>query len=546
MGSAASSPRRTSGSPPPFSSADLSNTVLSSLPPATALPTPPTPSAAHPAAQGSASTTSTLVNHSPTQARRSLSPAPPPRGQPPQPQQVHLHSPRPTPAAPLAIPPTSAHPSGLGPDGLPVPSSAHPRSSPYGSSSGSASASGPGSHPRSAAPDPRRKKSLELPDLASLALTPVSVPPPGPPRPVREPQQREKYNDLAYGYPPGASNVSPAGTPPARRPSRGRQPSEKAEAHRRASAPASAPPAPPPKEVQREEIDSRPSSPGMGVIYSLLPSGLPERVVQAEEEEEREDTGARTVLRWEGGGKEVLLAGTFLDQWQGRERMQFDPTSNTHLLTLPLPPGLHRFKFIIDGEWRCSTAYDTATDPQGNLINTLVVARPPTPPELPASPQPLVIQTTVATPTGSDDPSRVGSRQNTPTLRQSVSAENALGGRWDSNPRSDIITDAYSPLWTNVPPHILQQVASSPAARAPQLPPPPALPRHLERVILNAADRPGGQADGEDNSILPLPNHVVLNHLTASAIRGGVMAVGITGRYGSKLVTTIYYRPVGL
>ncbi|KZO92722.1 carbohydrate-binding module family 48 protein [Calocera viscosa TUFC12733] len=530
MGSAASSPRRQTGSPPPFTSADLSNTVLSSLPPATALPTPSTPTA-H-AGQGSASTTSTLVNHSPTQGqgRRSLSPPPPP--------QVHVHSPRaPAPAAPRPIPPTSAHPSGLGPDGLPVASSAHPRAS-HSTSSGSAS--GSGGRAGAGAPDARRKKSLELPDLASLALTPVSVPPPGPPRPAREPQQR----DIVYGYPPGASNVSPGGTPPARRPSRGRQPSEKhdvAQAQRRAPAPA---PAPPQQEVKREELE-RPSSPGMGVIYSGLPSGLPEKL-RAEEGEGEEEKGARTVLRWPGGGKDVLLAGTFLDQWQGRERLFFDPLTNTHTLTLPLSPGLHRFKFIIDGDWRCSPLYDTATDPQGNLINTLVVLRPPTPPLPTASPQPLVIQTTTPTPTGSEEPSRVASRQNTPTLRQSVSAEDALGGRWDSNPRSDIITDAYSPLWTNVPPQILQQVASSPSARAPQLPPPPALPRHLERVILNAADRPGGQADGEDNSILPLPNHVVLNHLTASAIRGGVMAVGITGRYGSKLVTTIYYRPVGL
>lgn len=78
--------------------------------------------------------------------------------------------------------------------------------------------------------------------------------------------------------------------------------------------------------------------------------------------------------------------------------------------------------------------------------------------------------------------------------------------------------------------------------------PPPSLPRQLEKVILNSSPAnpalapPGGTVD--DNSILPAPNHVVLNHLTASAIKGGVLAVGTTTRYKRKYVTTVFYKPV--
>lgn len=81
-----------------------------------------------------------------------------------------------------------------------------------------------------------------------------------------------------------------------------------------------------------------------------------------------------------------------------------------------------------------------------------------------------------------------------------------------------------------------------------QPPPPPSLPRQLEKVILNSSPAnpalapPGGTVD--DNSILPAPNHVVLNHLTASAIKGGVLAVGTTTRYKRKYVTTVFYKPV--
>lgn len=71
------------------------------------------------------------------------------------------------------------------------------------------------------------------------------------------------------------------------------------------------------------------------------------------------------------------------------------------------------------------------------------------------------------------------------------------------------------------------------------VPSPPTLPRHLEKVILNSTPKElegtVGGAAGDDNSILPVPNHVVLNHLTASAIRNGTLAVGTTTRYKRKV-----------
>jgi hypothetical protein len=81
-----------------------------------------------------------------------------------------------------------------------------------------------------------------------------------------------------------------------------------------------------------------------------------------------------------------------------------------------------------------------------------------------------------------------------------------------------------------------------------QLPVPPALPPHLNKVILNVTPKElegtvGGTA-GDDNSILPVPNHVVLNHLTASAIKNDTLAVGTTTRYRRKYISTIYFKPV--
>jgi hypothetical protein len=71
------------------------------------------------------------------------------------------------------------------------------------------------------------------------------------------------------------------------------------------------------------------------------------------------------------------------------------------------------------------------------------------------------------------------------------------------------------------------------------VPAPPTVPRHLKDPILNTSPKElegtiGGTA-GDDNSILPVPNHVVLNHLTAAAIRNGTLAVGTTTRYKRKV-----------
>jgi hypothetical protein len=47
----------------------------------------------------------------------------------------------------------------------------------------------------------------------------------------------------------------------------------------------------------------------------------------------------------------------------------------------------------------------------------------------------------------------------------------------------------------------------------------------------------------DDNSMLPVPSHVVLHHLTTSAIKNGVLATGTTVRYYRKYLTVVYYKP---
>lgn len=68
--------------------------------------------------------------------------------------------------------------------------------------------------------------------------------------------------------------------------------------------------------------------------------------------------------------------------------------------------------------------------------------------------------------------------------------------------------------------------------------PPPGLPPHLEKVILNNVP------SKEDNSVLPVPNHVVLNHLYACSVKEGVLSISVTARYRKKYITTVFIKPV--
>ncbi|CAB4064005.1 PRKAB [Lepeophtheirus salmonis] len=68
---------------------------------------------------------------------------------------------------------------------------------------------------------------------------------------------------------------------------------------------------------------------------------------------------------------------------------------------------------------------------------------------------------------------------------------------------------------------------------------PPILPPHLLQVILNK-DTPLSC----EPTLLPTPNHVMINHLYALSIKDKVMVMSSTQRFRKKYVTTVLYRPI--
>ena len=70
---------------------------------------------------------------------------------------------------------------------------------------------------------------------------------------------------------------------------------------------------------------------------------------------------------------------------------------------------------------------------------------------------------------------------------------------------------------------------------------PPQLPPHLENVILNSYSN--AQTDNTSGA-LPIPNHVILNHLATSSIKHNTLCVVSIVRYKQKYVTQILYTPL--
>lgn len=215
-----------------------------------------------------------------------------------------------------------------------------------------------------------------------------------------------------------------------------------------------------------------------------------------------------TIITWSQGGNNVFVTGSFND-W--RHNIKLNKSTNDFTTVINLTPGTHKLKFIVDDEWKCSNDFSTATDPDGNLVNYIEVCE-------------------------DDDCSSIGKE----SLDSIGFLSNTPPGEYSDEIPGYLLAYAHSLRVVE------KNLRNSPVSDDPfehqecmAEEQPPSLPPHFENVILNSQFVPK-----EDNRVLPVPNHVVLNHLYACSIRDGVMAVAGTTRYRKKYITTIYYKPI--
>lgn len=187
-----------------------------------------------------------------------------------------------------------------------------------------------------------------------------------------------------------------------------------------------------------------------------------------------------TVFKWGGGGKEVMISGSFSD-WKPIPMVQ---SHGDFALILEIPEGDHQYKFKVDGQWQHNPGEPTVDNDVGSKNNVISVKK-------------------------SD------------FLVFEALAADSIGQTYNGSPPG-----SYS---QEVPQHktIEKKVF------------PPVLPPHLLQVILNK-----DISMACEPNLLPEPNHVMLNHLYALSIKDGVVVLSATHRYKKKYVTTLLYKPI--
>ncbi|KAL8706664.1 MAG: hypothetical protein Q9201_000298 [Fulgogasparrea decipioides] len=223
----------------------------------------------------------------------------------------------------------------------------------------------------------------------------------------------------------------------------------------------------------------------------------------------------------------------------------FSPETNIPTAVLQLPPGTHHIKFIVDGEMQLSNELPTAVDYTNILVNYIEVSADDIPAPKPSGdakvPEGVYPPQVLPPGTEAQDhaPDSVGKTQ---PLEDEQPAKPVYWG----NDIAEYLYDLEQPEETNRY-HRANRGAVDFAT-------PPNIPVFLQKLILN-----GTTPMKDDNSVLNMPNHTVLNHLATSSIKNQCLATSVTTRYKRKVrfvdqsgrpsaesdqyVTTMMYKP---
>ncbi|KAI5918049.1 carbohydrate-binding module family 48 protein [Camillea tinctor] len=251
-------------------------------------------------------------------------------------------------------------------------------------------------------------------------------------------------------------------------------------------------------------------------------SGLSNATDEDDAEELRVDKTRPTIptrVEWLQGGQKVYVTGTPF-QWGRKQRLLPAKGREGVLETIiPVFPGTHHIKFLVDGSMQTSPDLPTTVDFGNNLVNYIEVSGDGT------AARNMNLDSGV--PKSNRDAQCLPSRQ--------ASADEI------AQKKVIIPVETFS---SKIPQYLEdfdQPEDSAPyrmsAKACEKLPAPPSLPSFLSKPIMNNVT-----LIKDDNSVLNMPNHTVLNHLATCSIKNNVLAVSATTRYQNKYVTTIIYK----
>jgi len=192
--------------------------------------------------------------------------------------------------------------------------------------------------------------------------------------------------------------------------------------------------------------------------------------------------GLPTIFKYSGNAKEAYVCGTFSD-W---EKIPMVKSQKDFVALVDLPVGEHQFKYYVDNEWTHDKTIPSVDNTCGSKNNVITIQQ--------------------------DDFEAFSA------LDMDSKVTNT---RHHRGPEAEFGQDIPG----------LNSFESKPG--------PPILPPHLLQVILNK-DTPLSC----EPTLLPEPDHVMINHLYALSIKDGVMVISSTQRFRKKYVTTLLYKPI--
>ncbi|KAK4475126.1 hypothetical protein MN116_002213 [Schistosoma mekongi] len=250
-----------------------------------------------------------------------------------------------------------------------------------------------------------------------------------------------------------------------------------------------------------------------------------------------------TVFKWDGGGKDVYISGTF-NGWRSKIPMVKSSSKHNFYTIIDLPLGEHQYKFIVDGHWKLDQNQPVFTSPTGVQNNVIQVKE-----------SDFDVLTALSHDMANSRGSNEDRSSGTPAIPFQLSE-----GKCDP-PASEMEIPHISGSGSGSPPGEYSrfipstplEALSAQAGSGGTLPSathnnssdpkraltPPLLPPQLLQVILNRDTNIQC-----DPNLLPQPDHVMVNHMYALSIKDGVIVLSAITRYRQKFVSTVLYKPI--
>ncbi len=228
-----------------------------------------------------------------------------------------------------------------------------------------------------------------------------------------------------------------------------------------------------------------------------------------------------TPFTWRGdpSSQKVYVTGTIFN-WNRKSKLHpVQGKPGYWQAIVPVHPGTHHIRFIVDGNMNVSPELPTTVDFGNNLVNYIEVSSDDVPRHDDGDQSPYTEYPAHGNGSNEDD-------KRSEDKRKPVRTKPVLGRKHYASTIPQYLLDLDKPEDSSAYRYA--------AAAIQKLPTPPSLPGFLGKPILNQ-----NPPMKDDNSVLIMPNHTVLNHLATSSIKGNVLAVSATTRYKRKVSYTV-------